>query len=84
MSWSFSYSAADKAEAQDVLDKKLEEQAGHFPKAVKSMVSRAIDALPDCDDSIINVSTYGHFNQGDYRGTSNLSITVSNQFRPTE
>lgn len=84
MSWSFSYSAADKAEAHKMLEEKVASQGGHCPESIGDIVANAIDALPECEDSIINVSTNGHFNTGEHRGTSSMTVSVSNQFKPTQ
>ena len=84
MSWSFSYTSEDKHAALAKLDEITQQQSGHLPKSVASMVARAIDALPDCDESIINVASYGHFNNSEHRGTSNMTINVSNAYKPVE
>lgn len=81
MSWSFDIkAAADKTEAKAEVQKRKEQSGDHFPDAAKALVDGAIDALPDCERSTINVASFGHFTNGDYRGTSNLSIVVSNSF----
>lgn len=83
MSWSFDIkAAADKAKAKAEVQKRKEQSGEHFPDAVKAMVDAAIDALPEFERSSINVASFGHFATGGYRGTSNLSIVVSNSFLP--
>jgi hypothetical protein len=81
MSWSFNApKLADKAAARAEVERQAEVANGHFPDAAKQVVLAAIDALPDCEDSTISVRSFGHFQTGEYRGTSNYLIEVSNSF----
>ena len=63
MSWNISFSAADKADAHAQLEKEAVAHGRHLPEAVKASLASAIDALPECEDSHITVSNYGHFHQ---------------------
>lgn len=87
MSWSFNIpKAADKDAAKAEVDRNAEAAHGHFPSSAQVVVKAVIDALPDCEDSVINVQSNGHFQSGPYRGTSSIMINVSNQFadKPAE
>jgi hypothetical protein len=84
MSWSFDIKgAADKEAAKAQVQEHFESSHGHFPENARALVDAAIDALPDCEDSVINVASFGHFQlDSTYRGTSNLSVVASNAFAP--
>lgn len=83
MSWNISFTADTKAEAQEKLEKEVVAHGRHLPDTVKASVASAISALPECEDSTISVSTYGHFHHPEYghRGTSNMSVAVANHFK---
>lgn len=81
MSWSFDIkNAADKAAAKAEVQQRHEQANGHFPANARTVVDAMIDALPDCEDSVINVASYGHFQTGGKRGTSNMTVSVGNAF----
>jgi len=81
MTWSFNISkAVDKADAKAKVQEEQDRSQGHFPDNAKAIVDAAIDALPDCEDSVINVSSDGHFQTGPYRGMSSFVVNVSNMF----
>lgn len=81
MSWSFDIkNAADKDAAKEQVQERFDASHGHFPDNVKALVDGLIDALPDCENSLINVKSYGHFTTGEYRGASNVLVEVNNTF----
>lgn len=81
MSWSFDIkNAADKGAAKDQVQERFDASHGHFPENVKALVDALIDTLPDCENSLVNVKSYGHFQREEYRGTSNILVEVSNTF----
>jgi len=84
MSWNLSFTAADKPAAQAELEKQAVAHGRHLPEPVKASISNAIEALPECSDSYISVSSYGHFHAEEHghRGTSNMALTVQNHFNP--
>ena len=86
MSWSFDIKdAADKEAAKAEVQHRKEQSGDHFPDSAKAVVDAAIDALPSCEDSVINVSSFGHFQMdAGYRGTSNFSVVIRNAFAPKE
>lgn len=81
MSWSFNIArAADKAEAKAKVAGEKAKYPDHFPDAARAIVDAAIDALPECENSVINVSSNGHFAAGENRSTSSMTVNVSNAF----
>lgn len=83
MSWNISFRAADKAEAKTKLEEAAEQAKGGLPVEVETMIDGAIDFLPDCTDSFILVSSFGHFHTGEGRGGSNMTIKIENCFNET-
>lgn len=86
MSWNLSYNAPDKAAALAELEKQAVAHGRHLPEPVKASIASAIEALPECSDSNITVSSYGHFHAEEHghRGTSNMALTVQNHFNPVD
>jgi len=84
MSWSiYITNAADKEAAKAELAEKAKSQIehGHMPQSALDAAASAIDGLPDCENSVINLSTYGHYHKAENgRGTSNATLNVSNHF----
>lgn len=69
MSWSTQVKSKDKQEIKDNING--EQMA---PKAVKEAISALVDICPD--NKIIDVSTYGHHNDGELSTTS-IVLNVS-------
>jgi hypothetical protein len=81
MSWSFDIRAAsDKDAAKAQVQERADASGGHFPPSAQAVVNAVIDALPECENSVLNVRSYGHFATGDYRGTSNMLVEISSHF----
>jgi hypothetical protein len=79
MSWSFAANKlADKEAARAEVARQAEASNGQFPEDAQAVVNAAIDALPDCENSTVNVKSFGHFHTGKNRGTSNILVEVSN------
>lgn len=78
MSFSFSFTAPDKASAKTELAERNEQSGGHMPDAMEDAVSAMIDAMPDAPEgNVFNVSTYGHAASDDNPGQSNITLSVS-------
>lgn len=77
MSWSISFKANDKDEAQAELEARAETNKLHFPADAKAVVVAAIEALPDLDGYLINVSTHGHFAAPELPNASNMTVSVT-------
>lgn len=77
MSFSFSFSAKDKAEAKEQLAAKIADENNRIPTVAGELVAAAIDALPPTIPGYgtFSVSSYGHFD-AEGQTTSNIQVSV--------
>lgn len=77
MSWNTEITATSKDAAKEELSACPDFVEGNMPATVRGLIAGAIDALPDCENSHIDITTYGHFHDSpDHRGGSNMRIIV--------
>lgn len=77
MSFNFSIAAVDVADAKTQLAEKIADETNHIPTCVGEIVAASIDALPaSAEYPALSLSAYGHFQPGDYPGTSNLTVSI--------
>lgn len=85
MSWSMSFTnIASREELRTAA--REHEQAEHIPGEIQNLIDKAIDQIPSLGDSKdapatgYNLTTYGHIDTSELGGTSNFTISVSNNF----
>lgn len=81
MSWSFSYTSLSEDAAKAMIDDLAAHEGSHIPEPVVAIVKSMIDALPDEPNTVVLVSSFGHFGGNQFGGTSNMQIAVSQNYK---
>jgi hypothetical protein len=68
--------SANKTGTREEVEQALTESV-NTPTLVREAVGKAIDALPKRDDKVIQMSCYGHIDEGNPDSTDNVVVNVS-------
>jgi hypothetical protein len=77
MSFTFSFTASDKATAKSELSQRNADSGGYMPDGMEDAVSAFLDAKPDPPEGrMFNVATHGHVATEANPGDSNVTLSI--------